>query len=217
MSRCLWKVFVVSLLIVGGGGCASTKIEKSVIQSMQDPGKTTIVSYSSIHLGNDLAFSSMGLVGAVVGQVVKDDEMMENDAYVTSLNEKCIAAIESILISTNLISYSSRSSVNLPEEGLSATDRPSFYKELQRKYGISSMINITLNYGVGYGIPKPMCLRITWDIYSPDGTKQFRVKTDSYSEKTRFTTPNTMNPQFEETFIELSRQNAIAFANRLHE
>ena len=189
-------------------GCASTGISPKCSQLIKEPGKLTILRYSGEHAGDTRA-NVFGLAGAVVGTIAKNKEMAKKQAYVDALDEKCISSIQKVLLSSRSINYVDRTSVGLSGSGPEKQDVLNSCAELHSKYDVTSMMKVTLNYGIGgWGFQKPLYLRVSWELLSSDGKRVSMFNTDAASEKTHQALPNTLDPQWEETFIELAEKNA---------
>ncbi|MCX5710107.1 MAG: hypothetical protein NT088_05225 [Candidatus Omnitrophica bacterium] len=219
-TRLLVNQFFVLLLALCAG-CASpgTKhMDYVFLQTMRDTGKITITDYQDQHYGSHGA--NMAVLGGVVGGVVAGiaNSSQSKKPYVEQLNEKCIVAIEQVLLHQKDFSYVERSSIGLTEPKFTKVkDAPSNYMELKDKYGITGVIKVTLKFQISPGWKKPMQLLVIWDMCSPEGESKVNIVTDAASEKGVEVFPDTRNPVYEATFVELASRNATKFIEMLRQ
>jgi len=232
-------IIIFSALV---SGCASTTgvrlQNQSFMQTLRENGKATIANFGSGHI----AWESKGTeyiqpdphVGAIRQEKINSGIISK--VPIDKLDEKCLAAIEDVLVSQSNLNYIARSKLGLMT---SWPDNPSKYKvvsmnnfnwdllwedfykinenyaQLMDKNGITAFIKVKLTYYVAFGWKKPPRLRVDWNIVTIDGQSKYRVITIETAAVGREIFVNTQDPKYADDYIALARQNALQFLNFL--
>ena len=193
------------------------KITPEFMAALRQPGsgiKATLASYTAddrprpVNLHGSYT-GKMGADGSLVGQFIS------YDAPVETLDEKCIAVVEQVLLSGRDLPYVARSSLGLSGPGPTRYDKTKTneqYAALKQK-GISAIIRVQLFFRVGVGWDKPLILAMKWTVYSPEGQTLVEADTEETSEPRE--SSDIAEPKNEATLVELARRNALDFLTGL--
>ena len=128
-----------------------------------------------------------------------------------TLDQRCLASIEGVLSSADMLNYVKRSDIGLSGLGFNITDTSKYYAELETASGITAMIKVQLSYDVSLGFKKQMQMGVVWDIFSPQGELKYHFSTQAISDIPAGVFPDSLNPKHEETYVGLAGRNAELF------
>jgi hypothetical protein len=187
----LCQRFIIWLVSVTSIGCASLKMDPAFMVAQRHAGRVTITRYVGLH---------------------------QSPGNTNALNYRCIEAIEKILLSGRDLPYVERSDVGLWGPGPDESDKTKtteYYQELKTKNGVTAFITVRLGFAVGVGWNKPMKLYILWMVFSSEGQKQVEIETEATSNAGEEVFPDTRDPRYEGTFVELATRNAEQFLGKI--
>lgn len=203
---------LLSVFLASTVGCATkgpSKVAPNFTVPERQTRKATVVSYVGLHPS-----AAAALAGAIGRAIAAANQ--KKDPVVTSLNNKCMDAIEQVLASNSKLPYTPRGSVGLFGLGPDSEEASaSVFADLKNRFGITAPMTAKLMFSAGFGWKKPLILTVAWEVLSPAGVVEFAVTTEAVSDSAEEVFPDTLDPRYEATLIELARRNAAALVGFL--
>jgi len=202
----------VATLAVYGTGCVTAGIKKIDSDFSTDERKlrkATIVNYIGLHPPRGRSF---GVAGVLAAAAVQDQQ---RGRYIEELNSKCIQSIDEELAPNTALPYLTRSSLGISGAGPVEEKRLPIYTDLKLNHGVTAMITVRLNFGIKTGFKKRVFLFVNWEVFSPDGHSELAIDTEEIADFADETFPDTDDPRYENTFVELARRSAESFLHLL--
>jgi len=228
-------IIIFSALV---SGCASTGVKVKLLdqpfmQTLNENGKATIANYGSGHAVSGYVSSEYGAWKTSSGQRATPTTWIISKVSMDWLDEKCLAAIEDVLVSDHALHYVARLEAGLPTSWANSpredkkfplniwAEWEDFYKlnenyvQLRDKHGITAFIKIKLTYSVAVGWRKPPRLQVDWDVVNVDGQSKIKIITFETAAVGQEIFVDTQDPKYADDYITLARQNATQFVNLL--
>jgi hypothetical protein len=188
----------VSLLIVivagwicpGLNGMDATPVSESTA-----PAELTITDFKATHPTSSVAGAAGGLIGGLIAAGI--EKHRELTPYEEALSRKCLAAMEGVFISGKGIVYVPRSSLGISDLNSGSTK--------------GRAIKVELLFGMKMGWKKRLNATAQWQIVSPEGRVEKKLRTSATADKAAAVFPDTKDPRYEATLVELAKRNAAQF------
>jgi hypothetical protein len=195
------NIFLISIILVCvlSVGCATTGLKKydaGFVSSIGANNRIGIVEVKSWHRaspGAALLYGG-GLLGAKLAEAVENNKKID---YKTKLDTECVSSIEDVLSS---------------ESGYSVVKSSEFKPQLA---DLVAGIKLDINYSYAAGWKKQVKLVINWTMLSTEGGEKVIAVTEELSDSAEEVSPNTSDPRYEATYVELARRSAISFLRML--
>jgi len=210
----LGRLAAAALLLAVFSGCVSPGVknaDSAFMQTLRATGKVTIANYEDIHAA-DVAPKLGVLPTLLVDPDAFNSEAIQRKLnYRAGLNEKCISAIEKILLAGKDFPYVARASLGLSGPGPDKSGMAAYYTGLKGTNKVTALIKVQFIFGAEMGWKKHLIMYVKWEILSPDGQIRAKVLTSAASAKAEEIFPDSLSPRNEFTFVELADRNATQF------
>ena len=213
---------VVILVLLG---CASVgpkvhKIDNVFIDniSKHKDMKAGLINFRSTHVGSTGRQAAIGILG-----LIKSPEEKEN---ANNLDMKCNKVVEEI-IEKHLFKLKSETLTDVPkledidnmedtyEKNLTIEKNEQLIKQYIEINNLIGVLYVKQNFGVTIGFTKKVALSTSWIMYGNDGRLSINIKTYYEADKAEEMFPNTLDPKYEKTFLELTKISADNFISVL--
>jgi formylglycine-generating enzyme required for sulfatase activity len=194
--------FMLLLASVVGGSAWGKTDDTTVLRDL-GPGKK--ISICDFRLrgaaGGGIPPAFLGLGGAAV----KD----KTSAYSQELSAEFLHIYEEALSQARAFQLS-------PCEGLvcAKNGNPLTLGEAARENGLFACVKVESILGVGLGFKKKVNVKTTWQITGPSGW-MLEIETEAKPEDTQGTFPDTTDPRLKPVFLQLARESARQFLDKL--
>jgi hypothetical protein len=214
---------VVILFLVG---CASVgpKVQKMDNVFINDISKhkdmkVGLINFKSTHLGSTGRQAAIGIFG-----YIKSSEEKE---YAHNLDMKCCKVIEEIINEKPLFNLKSDKLIDIPkledidqiedeyEKRQKREKNENLIKQFIESNDLIGALYVKPYFGVTISFNKKVTLRTRWIMYGNDGRPSINITTYYEADKAEEIFPNTLDPKYEKTFLELTKTSTDNFISVL--
>ena len=184
------------MVIVAGWICPGLKaVDAPPPSESTAPAALTITDFKVTQPASPVGAVAGGLVGGLIA--IEVEKHRERTPYEVELSKKCLAAMEGVFISGRGIVYVPRSSLGITDLNSGSTK--------------GRAIKVELLFGMNMGWKKRLNTMAQWQIVSPDGRVEKKVRTRATADNAAAVFPDTKDPRYEAVFVELAKRNAAQF------
>jgi hypothetical protein len=196
-------------------GPTLTMLKSDVLMVRYENGTKDIFNNNGKKMGlcdfKLLAGSGTAAVGGLAGAIYDADKNAKDAPYYGRLNAELKNISENILKGSEFFQY-------IPSEKLlnSQSDKPIPMDISAKNNDIFACFSAKESLGVAVGWQKKVCMTTVWEITTAAGYK-VKIKSYSVSEDKQGMFPDVGDPKLEPVWLELAKENANQFLEKLSE
>lgn len=207
-------------------GCASVgpKVQKMDNVFINDISKhkdmkVGLINFKPSHLGSTGRQALIGVFG-----YIKSSEEKE---YAHNLDMKCCKLVEEIINEKPWFNLKSEKLLDIPkledidkiedeyEKGQTREKNENLIKQFIESNDLIGALYVEPYFGVTTSFKKKVTLRTRWIMYGNDGRPSINITTYYEADKAEEMFPNTLDPKYEKTFLELAKISTDNFISVL--